>query len=157
MVTVEEVLPSELTQSIKRLLDENEGIKDHVSMVERYVEQLQKQAMPPDIDHIFKLKCFTDSLAKSFESHERWEAKILPRIMEVVAGKGNPYMKSSLKMLEAGNQGEPYFRLYWEQISAYLELRSPELFNKGLKYLLHACRLVRDQLELEEDVLRPLI
>ncbi|MCR2804073.1 hemerythrin domain-containing protein [Paenibacillus soyae] len=156
MYVYQEVLPSELSQALERLLDENEKIKSNVMKVERFAAELQKGSNPPDIDQIIKLKCLTDALSQSFETHERWEAKVLfPLMKEAISRAGDPYMHTSLWMLEKGNPGDQYFRLYWGQVSTYLEKLQPDSFYKGLKYLLNGCRLVKEQLELEEELLLP--
>lgn len=156
MYVFQEVLPIELSRALERMLDENEKIKSNVLEVERFAEQLQKGTIPPDIDQIIKLKCLTDALSQSFETHERWEAKVLfPLMKEAIPRVGDPYLYTSLWMLEKGNPGNQYFRLYWGQISNYLEKLQSDCFYKGLKYLLNGCRLVREQLELEEELLLP--
>ncbi|MFC4099315.1 hemerythrin domain-containing protein [Paenibacillus xanthanilyticus] len=153
MFTYQEELPVELTRGLERLVNEHEVIRADIIKVEKLIRELKDRGTP-EFHDILNLKCQTDALAESLQIHVNWEAKVLyPLLQDAAARAHNPLAMTSVWMRENDYPGSTYIRLFWGQMSVYLDDHAPGLFEKGLIYLQKACRLTWEQLELEEEIL----
>lgn len=156
MYTLQETIPSKLACALERLLYEHDIIRESVMKLERLSIELKGSTYLPVFDRIQEIRSFSESLRKGIEIHEKWETEVLiPIIMELAPRNENPHLMTSLWMLTQENHGGAYFQLSWEQMNGYLDFPNSDLLRKGIDYLLHGCRLIREHLESEEEILVP--
>jgi len=147
----------ELGHALERLRREHQRIRELIHEIEYHAKTIQHQRQWPSRKQLLELVPMTEELIRELERHADWEAEqLFPFIRDNITG--GPSCVTSLWMLEKEHQlADAFFESFYKELETGESDLDCTNAHQALNQLFQACRIVREHLESEEDVLLPLL
>ncbi|MEI7025035.1 hemerythrin domain-containing protein [Paenibacillus sp. y28] len=149
-----------LTNRLQRYLRDHADLREAISYIEDIMKQMCSLGAPEAAPMLGELKAAALGFVAKLEEHSDWEdGEFFPMVNRCFDIPSRPVLMTSLWMLEKEHELTKTF------LDGYFELADScwtgtallwDVFERAKDQLLHACRLVKEHLELEEGILLPL-
>ncbi|MFE5324345.1 hemerythrin domain-containing protein [Paenibacillus sp. NPDC056579] len=143
--------------ALEQLRCEHQQLREIIHNMERNARTMQHQRQTPSRVQLMALIKETEELVRQLERHSEWEAsELFPMLTEQPVG--GPEYVTSLWMLEKEHQlADVFFASFYKEMQVIEDCPGQACLGQALNHLYQACRVVRDHLESEEEMLLPLL
>jgi iron-sulfur cluster repair protein YtfE (RIC family) len=138
---------------------EHAGINEMISQIQILAKRIHiSEDVSELLTRFVDMKKHAEYLVKALELHAKWEEDVFfPYFGQFCRLSSNPTLATSLWMLEKDHELSQYFFQGFFKLAEDGEVNgeySPD-FDRAKDQLLHACRLVKGHLEMEESIVVP--